>query len=95
MSALTIKGRLRQVMEPVRGNSNGKAWVKVPFVIETEGTYPAKVYMQAWGNLANTILTWDLGALVEFEISIESKEFNERQYTTVTAIKGENHHARY
>jgi hypothetical protein len=95
MSALTIKGRLRQVMQPVRGNSNGKAWVKVPFVIETEGTYTSQIYMQAWGNLANSVLSWDLGSLVELEISIESKEFNQRQYTTITAIKGENHYARY
>lgn len=87
-----IKGRLKLVEKPQRGNNGKKAWAKVGFVIEEEGTYPKLIYMVAWDNLANEITTWNIGDMVELNINIESREFNGKWYNNVTAVQGFNHY---
>jgi hypothetical protein len=91
---MQVNGRIKHIGSPERGNSGQKHWVKVDFVIETEGTYPNKIKLTAWNVTANEVLTWNLADLVTVDVVLESKEFNGRWYTNVIANKAYNNYGR-
>jgi hypothetical protein len=85
-----IKGRLKSVGLPQRGSTGKKAWVKVDFIITEEGTYPKDICMTAWGVTAEEIMTWDIGDVLCVNVSIESREYQNRWYTNIIAVKAFN-----
>jgi hypothetical protein len=85
---MEIKGRLVKVLPVQTGQGRNGEWKRQEFVIELEGTYPRKVCISAWGDKVN------VGSLVEGTMlnvffDVESREFNGKWYTNLTAWKVE------
>jgi hypothetical protein len=89
MEKLEIKGRLTAKLAEQRGTSKaGKDWVKQDFVIETNDKFPKSVCIGVMGEdkiklLSNVAIGEDLTC----SINIESREYNGRWYTSISAWK--------
>lgn len=82
-----IKGRVISVGQPVSGTSKtGKQWSKQEFVIETDGQYPKKIAF----SVMNGKFTMNLGDIVEVEVDAQSREYQGRWYTELTAWRCNN-----
>lgn len=86
--ALEIDGKVVQILPEQSGTTSaGKAWRKQAFVIETEEQYPKKVVFNAWSDNVESIKQLGSGTKVKISFRVESREFNERWYTDLTAWK--------
>ena len=66
-----------------KGNSYKKQFI----LIETQETYPKKVYIQFWGDKTDALSNVYVGAIVTASVNIESREFNGKYYTDVSGWK--------
>ena len=85
---MEIKGKLVQTLPVVTGQGKNGEWKKQDIVLETEGTYPKKVCITVWGDKVN-ISALAEGSMLNASIDIESREYNGKWYTNVTAWKVE------
>jgi len=86
--ALELDGKVIQILPEQSGTSNaGKSWRKQSFVIETEEQYPKKVVFNSWNDNVESIKQLTNGTKVKISFRVESREFNERWYTDLTAWK--------
>lgn len=83
-----IRGRIIFVGQPESGvgKTTGKQWSKQVFAIETEGQYPKKV---AFGVMNNKF-TMNMGDVVEIEVDAQSREYQGKWYTELTAWRCNN-----
>lgn len=65
--------------------SNGNAWNKKGWVIETPGQYPKKVKFDFVGDKA-TAIKLEVGKSYKISFDLESREFNGKWYTDVRAF---------
>ena len=85
---MEITGRIIQLLPLQTGQGKNGVWKKQDFVIETDGQYPKKVCISAWGDkISENVLVEGKEVTVSFDI--ESREFNGRWYTDVKAWKVE------
>ena len=85
---MEITGRIIQLLPLQTGQGKNGVWKKQDFVIETDGQYPKKVCISAWGDkVSESVLV--VGKEVTVSFDIESREFNGRWYTDVRAWKVE------
>ncbi|WP_337044470.1 DUF3127 domain-containing protein [Emticicia sp. 17c] len=81
---MEITGKIIQLLPLQTGQGKNGVWKKQDFVIETDGQYPKKVCISAWGDkISENMLT--VGKEVTVSFDIESREFNGRWYTDVRA----------
>lgn len=86
---MELKGKLTAKLAEQRGTSKaGKDWVKQDFVIETNDKFPKSVCIGVMGEdkiklLSNVAIGEDLTC----SINIESREYNGKYYTSVSAWK--------
>ena len=85
---MEIKGKLVKMLPLQTGQGRNGEWKKQEFVIELEGTYPRKVCISAWGDKVN-IGSLVEGAILNVSFDVESREFNGKWYTNLTAWKVE------
>ncbi len=85
--ALEIEGKVFQMLPELTGTSqaSGKTWRKQSFVIETEEQYPKKAVFNAWNDTVDAIKSLNIGEKIRINFRIESREYNERWYTDLTA----------
>jgi hypothetical protein len=83
---MDIKGRVLQLLPLQTGEGKNGTWKKQDFVIETDGQYPKKVCISAWGDKINESAL-KVGNEVNVSFDIESREYNGRWYTDVKAWK--------
>lgn len=82
---MEAKGKVIQVMPTETGTSkNGKDWSKTTFVIETGDTYPKKIAIDVLGD---KVKLPKVGDDVTISLNVESREYNGKWYTNVTAWK--------
>lgn len=67
------------------GKASGKAWKKKEWVLETLGTYPRKVKFHVFGENRVNDLRFEIGKAYRISFDLESREFNGRWYTDVSA----------
>ncbi len=82
---LEVEGKLFKVLEEQSGEGRNGRWLKKGFVIETDEMYPRKICMNLWNDKAKLLENFNVGDFVKVSINIESREYNERWYTDVTA----------
>ncbi len=82
---LEVEGKLFKVLEEQSGEGKNGRWLKQGFVIETDEMYPRKICMNLWNDKAKLLENFKTGDLIKASINIESREYNERWYTDVTA----------
>lgn len=84
--SLKISGVIIATFPEISGTSkSGNNWRKREFVLEaTEGKFPPKIAFQVMNDKIDN-LGLALGQTVELDISIESREYNGRWFTSVMA----------
>ena len=83
---MDIKGRVIQLLALQTGEGKNGTWKKQDFVIETDGQYPKKVCISAWGDKLNEGAL-QVGNEVNISFDVESREYNGRWYTDLKAWK--------
>ena len=83
--SLSVSGRIIKKLEVVSGVSGNGEWKKQQFVVETQEQYPKKICLQVWNEKLNDLSGFNENDMVQVDIRIESREWNERWYTDVTA----------
>jgi hypothetical protein len=85
---MEIKGRLVKVLPAQTGQGRNGEWKKQEFVLELDGTYPRKLCISAWNDKVN-VETLTEGTVLNVYFDAESREFNGKWYTNLTAWKVE------
>lgn len=82
---MEITGTLVNMLPLQTGQGKNGAWKKQDFIIETQGSFPKKVCISAWGDKVDfsKLVT---GQTIKVSFDIESREFNGRWYTDVKAF---------
>jgi hypothetical protein len=84
---MEIQGTISSLLPEVSGQGkSGNTWRKREFILETEGQYPKKVCISAWGDKIDTFPLRE-GTKVQVAIDVESREYNGRWYTEIKAWK--------
>jgi len=83
---MDIKGRVVHLLALQTGEGKNGAWKKQDFVIETDGQYPKKVCISAWGDKINESAL-QIGNDINVSFDVESREYNGRWYTDLKAWK--------
>ncbi len=85
--ALEIEGKVIKLLPEQRGEGKNGPWTKQEFVIETFGQYPNTIIFNGWNDKAEQIKKLALGDLVKVGFSPSSREYMERWYTDLRAIR--------
>ena len=67
----------------------GNAWKKKEWVLETQGMYPRKVKFHVFGENRVRDLQFEVGKAYRISVDLESREFNGRWYTDVSAYSAQ------
>jgi hypothetical protein len=86
--AMDLSGKIVQVLPQEKGMGKKGQWLKQSFVIETQGQYPKKVCVTAWGDKV-TEFNVKVGIEVKAYLELESREYNARWYTEARVWKME------
>ena len=71
-------------MQEGNNSQTGSTWKKQEFVMETLESYPKKIHFSIWGDRIETS-NISKDDLIEAKVNIESREYNERWYTSIRA----------
>lgn len=86
---MEIKGKIILAFPEMSGTSkNGNAWKKREYVLETQETYPKKVHFDFFGERADQY-PLNVGDTITLSFDIESREYNNRWYTSIRGWKAE------
>jgi hypothetical protein len=80
-----VKGKVIEVLPQETGSGAKGNWFKQNFIIETEGQYPKKVCLQAWGDKCDQIP--EVNTIGTFSFNPESREYNGKWYTDLRVWK--------
>lgn len=83
---MDVKGRIIQLLPMQTGAGKNGQWRKQEFIVETEGKYPKKVCLSAWGDKIDQF-GLAVGQQVSASVELESREYNNRWYTEARAWK--------
>lgn len=83
--SLEITGKMVSLLPQQTGEGKNGKWVKQEFILETQGEYPRKVCVSAWGDKAKDAENLRPGETIKVSINIESREYSGRWYTDVRA----------
>lgn len=84
---MEVIGKVVQLGTLVEGNSPRGPWKKQELIIETIEQYPKKICLICWNERVNEANSFFVGQTVRAQIRIESREFNGKWYTDVTAFR--------
>lgn len=86
---MEVTGKIIVALPEVGGTSQkGNAWKKREYVLETQETYPRKVFFNFFGDRVDQY-PLNIGDVVTVSFDIDSREFNGRWYTDIRAWKAE------
>jgi hypothetical protein len=83
---MQLTAKLTQLLPIQTGTGKNGEWKKQDIIVETDGQYPKKVCVSIWGDKINEGQL-QIGNLLKFELVIESQEYNNKWYTTISAWK--------
>jgi hypothetical protein len=84
---MEIVGKVVQLGTLTEGNSPRGPWKKQELIIETLEQFPKKICLMCWGDRVNDANSFFVGQTIKAQIRIESREFNGKWYTDVTAFR--------
>ena len=85
---MEITGKLIQFLPPQTGEGKNGTWKKQDVVVEQAGQIAKKVCVSFWGDKVN-ISQYAVGDMLTIQADAESREFNGKWYTNLTAWKVE------
>lgn len=78
--------KIEKALLPVTGNSSNGAWVKQGFIASYGDRYPKEFYFELFNDKLEKFKNLcQEGRVVELSFDIESREYNGRYYTNITA----------
>ncbi|MBL4654774.1 MAG: DUF3127 domain-containing protein [Bacteroidia bacterium] len=83
---MEITGKIIDVLDIKRGEGAKGPWQLQEYVLETKGDYPKKVCFGVWGDKIDQY-NLKVNDEVTAHISLESREFNGKWYTSVRSWK--------
>jgi hypothetical protein len=83
---MQLTAKLAQILPPETGMGKNGEWKKQSLIMETDGQFPKKICVTAWGDKF-PIDRWHPGLQLTIDFDIESREFNGRWYTDLKAWK--------
>ena len=84
---MEVQGKVIEVLPTQTGTSSqGNAWEKAGFVIETSGNYPKKIAFEVF-NKPEVAERAKVGADVTVSVELESREYQGKWYTSARAWK--------
>ena len=84
---MEIIGKVVQLGTLIEGNSPRGPWKKQELIIETLEQFPKKICLMCWNERVNDANSFFVGQIIKAQIRIESREFNGKWYTDVTAFR--------
>ena len=84
---MDIIGKVVQLGTLIEGNSPRGPWKKQELIIETLEQFPKKICLMCWNERVNDANSFFVGQTIKAQIRIESREFNGKWYTDVTAFR--------
>ena len=84
---MEIIGKVVQLGTLIEGNSGRGPWKKQELIIETQEQFPKKVCLMCWNERVNDANSLFVGQVIRAQIRIESREYNGKWYTDVTAFR--------
>lgn len=90
---MEIIGKITQVFPETSGTSQaGKAWKKREYVLETQETYPRKIFFDFFGDRAD-LYPLQIGQEIRLTFEIDSREWQgpngSRWFTSIRGLKAE------
>ncbi len=86
---MEITGKIILALPETTGVSKaGNAWKKREYVLETQETYPKKVFFDFFGDRADKF-PLNIGQMVKLSFDIESREYNGRWFTSIRGWQAE------
>lgn len=86
---MEVTGKIIVALPEQSGTSrNGNAWKKREYVLETQETYPRKIFFDFFGDRADQF-PLNIGDTIKLSFDIESREYNGRWYTSIRGWKSE------
>lgn len=87
---MEVTGKIIAALPEVGGTSRqGNPWKKREYVLETQETYPRKVFFNFFGDRADQF-PLQVGQVVKISFDIDSHEYNGRWFVEVRAWKAED-----
>ncbi|MAH84509.1 MAG: hypothetical protein CBB68_09290 [Rhodospirillaceae bacterium TMED8] len=81
---MELIGKIIQLLPEKSGESARGPWRKQEYILETEGEYRKKICFIAWGDRIDDFAI-QKGEKLVVSVDLESREYNDRWYTDVTA----------
>ena len=86
---MEVIGRIIQAFPPVEGTSKaGNPWKKREYILETQETYPKKIFFDFFGERADQY-PLNVGDQIKLSFDIESREYNGRWFVSIRGWKAE------
>lgn len=86
---MEIVGKIIQNLGEVSGVSKaGRPWKKHAYVLETQESYPKKIYFDFFGERADQY-PLEVGQMIKLSFDIDSREYEGRWYTSISGWKAE------
>ncbi len=86
--SLSIKAKLVRILQVESGvGRTGNPWKKQEFVVETLEQYSRKVCFTLFNDKLSLLSDFSEGEVLEVSFDIESREFNNKWYHTLSAWK--------
>jgi len=86
---MEIAGKIIKILPVQSGQGKNGEWKKQEFVIQSDGPYPKNVCFTVWNNKVE-IESFKENQMVKVSFDPESREFNSRWYTDLTAWRIQN-----
>jgi hypothetical protein len=83
---MQLTANLVQILPMETGMGRNGEWKKQSIIVETDGQFPKKVCITAWGDKINPAQL-RTGNRLTIDFDLESREYNGRWYTDVKAWK--------
>ncbi len=86
---MEITGKIIVALPEVSGTSKaGNQWKKREYVLETQDSFPRKVFFDFFGDRADQY-PLEVGQTIKLSFDIESREYEGRWYTSIRGWKAE------
>ena len=78
--------KLTQLLPIQTGTGKNGEWKKQDIIVETDGKYPKKICISIWGDKIDEGQL-QIGNLLKIDFDIESRDYNNKWYTDIKALK--------
>ena len=82
-----VIGRLVAILDVVTGENQRGTWQRGGFVIEVGNDYPSKIAFTTFGDNINLVNEDMIGRTIQVTYRAESREFGNRWYTDLKALR--------